>query len=98
MCVTILVGIFKFHFRWKKYKNDDDVIFAGGLYQTSMFPHIWRIWFVGRGISVTPQCFIYNGMLWHILSKLQLGYRTGNIAILIIFRLIVQPYSTFILD
>ncbi len=28
--VTILVGIFEFHFHWKtKYKNDDDVIFAG---------------------------------------------------------------------
>ncbi len=27
--VTTLVGIFEFHFHWKKYKNDDDVIFAG---------------------------------------------------------------------
>ncbi len=29
--------------------------------------NFWRIWFVGRGISVTPQCLISNGMLWHIL-------------------------------
>ncbi len=27
--VTILVGIFLFHFHWKKSKNDDDVMFAG---------------------------------------------------------------------
>ncbi len=27
--VTILVVIFEFHFHWKKYKNYDDVIFAG---------------------------------------------------------------------
>lgn len=29
--VTVLVemGIFAFHFQWKKYKNDKDVIFAG---------------------------------------------------------------------
>ncbi len=32
-----------------------------------MFPYIRRVWFVGQGISVTPQCFIYNGMLWHTL-------------------------------
>lgn len=40
-----------------------------GLYQASMFPYSWKIWFVGMGTSVGPQCFIYrdNCMLWHIL-------------------------------
>ncbi len=27
--LVILVRIFEFHFHWKKYKDDDDVIFAG---------------------------------------------------------------------
>jgi len=39
----------------------------GGLFKTSMFPHVWRIWFASWGTFVTPQRFIY-GMLWHILS------------------------------
>ena len=25
---------------------------------------IWRIWFVGQGISATPHCSIYNSMLY----------------------------------
>lgn len=29
-----------------------------GLYQTAMFANIWRIWFVGWRISITPQFFI----------------------------------------
>lgn len=33
------------------------------------FPYIWRIRFVGQGISVAPQCIIYDGMLWHIFSS-----------------------------
>lgn len=38
---------FAFHCNWKNYKNDDDVIFCGVLYQIIMFPHI----------NEQPQCF-----------------------------------------
>lgn len=36
--------------------------------QTSAFSYVWRKWFVGQGIPVAPPCFIYNGVLWHILA------------------------------
>ena len=60
--------------------------FLLGSVPTNMFPYIWKIWFVGRGISVTMQCF----MLWHISllknkethKKKQFGYWTWPYCIL----------------
>lgn len=57
---------------------------------------IWR-----PGISVAPQCFIYNGMLWHIIKKLQIlrsGYCTCPFCDFNIFRLTVHPqfYSQYL--
>lgn len=51
------------------------------LCQTSVVPYVWGIWFVGQGISVAPQCFTYDGMLWHLtfikkVQLLQFGYCT----------------------
>ena len=34
----------KCHFNWKNYKNEDDVIFYGILYQIIMFPHIMSVY------------------------------------------------------
>lgn len=91
--ITVLVGSYEFNFHRVKQKNDDAIY-------TSMFPYICSIWFVGWGISVTLQCFIWIGMLWHIwplsnnYSFCDLDITPGCSAISIIFWLTVQPYTT----
>lgn len=59
------------------------------------------IWFVGRGISLTPHCFIYNGVLSHIITPLSkncsssdVDITPGYITISVIFWSIVQLYQT----
>lgn len=58
----------------------------------STSPYVWRAWFVGQGMSVTPQCVIYNGMMWHILRSCKLNIALGQITFSIIFWLIAEPY------
>ncbi len=50
-------GNFWISFSLKKYKHYFDVIFFWSLYQTSMFPYIWRIWFVALGHIVISIIF-----------------------------------------
>ena len=33
------------------------------------FPYVWRMALVGKSPPVAPQCFIYNGVLWHIVPS-----------------------------
>lgn len=48
---------------WNMYKRLRWCDFCRHLYKTSVFLDVWRTWYVGRDISVSPQCFIYNRML-----------------------------------
>jgi len=40
-----------------------------GLVPTNMSLYIWRIWFVGRGVSVAPQCFMGGFIEWILTEK-----------------------------
>lgn len=69
-----------------------------------LFHYIWRIWFAGRGSSVTPQRFIYNGVLWCILplpkncSSFVVGiyaYRYMHLAILQFEKVLWKTHPIF---
>lgn len=91
ICVTIVVEmvISAFHFHYEKKYQIWQLCDFWGLYLTGMFPFIWRIRFVSRGISVATQCFIYNVFYvvthFNFIRKLQI-----HVADVIIFQSIVQ--------
>lgn len=67
--VVIFMVMYASNFYLKKKKKSVKIIivFFSGSAPKSMFSSVWRIQFVRQGISVIPQCFICNGMFWHII-------------------------------